>query len=129
VRPPQPGELVVEAVGWQDTDEARRYGHRPRRDRHLHCGKGMKMAITLDDKVSLRTAYLIMYTFATRYWHRGKQADVMTDFIVDIGPVRDEQTADPAQIHHWTAAAAFVLSHPECSWADFGKVLDSWPEG
>ena len=77
--------------------------------------------ISLDQQVSLRTAYLTMWIFAGRYWKRGLKHDSMTDFIVDIGPVLDGQTSDPAAIDDWRNAAEFVLSHPETSWADFAQ--------
>src|SRR5262249_8379767 len=78
------------------------------------------MAVTLDQQVSLRTAYLIMYTFALRYWERGNHADELTDFIIDVGPVGDGETGDPAQIDDWLDAARSVLSHPDRSWASYG---------
>ena len=80
------------------------------------------MPASLDQKELLRTAYQIMYVFATRYWKRGQQADSMTNFITDIGPVGHDETCDPAQIGDWLAAADYVLSHPELGWADYGKV-------
>jgi hypothetical protein len=78
------------------------------------------MTVSLDEQVSLRTAYQIMWVFAVRYWERGNQADVMTDYITNLGPVRDGETCDPAQIHDWLAAAEYVLAHPERSWDSYG---------
>jgi hypothetical protein len=78
------------------------------------------VTVTLDEQVSLRTAYQIMWVFAVRYWERGNKTDVMTNFINDVGPVLDKQTADPAQINDWLAAAEYVLSHPERWWASYG---------
>ena len=68
------------------------------------------MPVTLDEQMSLRTAYLIMYAFAVRYWERGSKSDKLTDFIANIGPVLEDQTADPAQIGDWLSAAEEVLA-------------------
>jgi uncharacterized protein (DUF433 family) len=81
---------------------------------------GERPAVTLDQQLSLRKAYLTMWVFAVRYWKRGKKADVMTDFITDISPVLDDETCDPAQIHDWLAAAEYVLAHPEQPWGSCG---------
>src|SRR5947209_2532865 len=76
--------------------------------------------LSLESKVDLRTAYLMMWVFALRYWNRGRQTDVMTNFITDIGPVSDGETTDPAQIHDWLSAANYVLNHPELPWGSYG---------
>ena len=80
------------------------------------------MQINLDDQVSLRTAYLIMYSFAVRYWERGNKADELTDFIVDTGPVLEDQTVDPAQIGDWLSAAEEVLSK-RLTWTGLSREL------
>lgn len=74
--------------------------------------------MTLDDTVSLRAAYQIMYVFAVRYWERGDRSDEMTNFIFNIALVLSDQTADPAQIHDWLDAAEHVLSKPDRPWTE-----------
>jgi len=55
-------------------------------------------------------------TPAVRYWERGNKGDELTDFIVDLGPIFEDQAADPAQIGDWFSAAQEVL--PGLLWTD-----------
>lgn len=68
------------------------------------------MSMDLNEQVSLWTAYLIAHTFAERYWERGGRADSLTNFIIDTGPVLEDQTVDPAQISDWLRAAEEVFN-------------------
>lgn len=81
------------------------------------------MPVTLDEQVSLRTAYLIAHAFATRYWERGNKQDALTDFIIDTGPVLEDQSADPAQIGDWLDAAEEVLTKRR-AWSDLEYAAD-----
>ena len=78
---------------------------------------------TLDDTVTLRDAYLIMWTFAVRYWKRGQLRDILTDFITDIGPVSQDQTCDPAQTGDWLKSADDVLTNRP-GWDSSKKEVD-----
>lgn len=64
---------------------------------------------TLDTKVTLREAYLIMFDFLDEHWkHTGKPATI-GGLLGDLSLLSDKQPADPASYQCWLRSAKTVL--------------------
>lgn len=64
----------------------------------------------MDQQVSLRTAYLIMFEFLERYWERGGEtSDEIGGLLGSLLLLLDGQSADSATMSDWLDAATTVV--------------------
>ena len=68
------------------------------------------MTPTLDDTVSLRTAFIIMQRYLEFYWEQTGKSGEIGSLLGDIQMLQDGETTDPAALRDWLAAAERVLS-------------------
>jgi hypothetical protein len=69
------------------------------------------MKPSLEDTVSLKTAFIIMQRFLEAHWRRtGATPNALGDVLSSISMLQDGKTADPAMMHDWLDAATAVIS-------------------
>ena len=67
------------------------------------------MKPSLDDTVSLQTAFVIMQRYLEFYWqHTGPDTEVGA-LLGDIQMLQDGRTADPAALEDWLTVAETVM--------------------
>ena len=69
------------------------------------------MKASLDDAVSLKTAFVIMQRFLDAHWKRtGAKPDALSDVLSFTLMLQDGKTADPAMLQYWLKTADDVIT-------------------
>ena len=69
------------------------------------------MKASLDDTVSLKTAFIIMQRFLDAHWRRtGAEPNALSDVLSFTLMLQDGKTADPAMLQDWLKTADDVIT-------------------
>ena len=67
------------------------------------------MKSTLDDTVTLKTAFAVAQRFLRAYWERAGRPREVGDLLSGMSLLAAGGTADPAHLHDWLRAADSVI--------------------